>query len=129
MTKPSGPHRILVVDDNIDSAESLTMLLTVLGSDARSAHTGEEALRVVREFGPHAVFLDIGMPGMDGLEVAQRLRAEHTGLVLVAVTGYGRDEDRQQSRAAGFDVHLVKPVDPAALQTLLASLAGRHPPS
>src|SRR6476620_11668883 len=67
---PSGsPHRVLVVDDNVDSAESLTMLLTAMGNEARAAYTGEDALKVVREFGPHAVLLDIGMPGMDGLEV------------------------------------------------------------
>ena len=129
MNSTPSARRVLVVDDNVDSAESLTMLLTVMGSEARAAHTGEEAIRVVREFGPHAVFLDIGMPGMDGLEVAQRLRAEHTGLFLIAVTGYGEDEDRRQSKAAGFDEHLVKPIDPTALRSLLASLGGRGPAS
>lgn len=116
--------RILVVDDNKDSAESLGMLLRLAGQDVRIAHDGPAALDAARTYRPDLVLQDIGMPGMSGYEVARHLR-EHPAtkkVVLVAITGYGQEEDRLRSRKAGFDEHLVKPVDFEALRSLLTSL-------
>jgi CheY-like chemotaxis protein len=129
-TRPVGraaataAHRLLVVDDNVDSAESLGMVLRLLGNEVRTAHDGPTALAMGAEFAPDVVLLDIGMPGMDGYEVARRMRAmaQLTGALIVAQTGWGQEEDRRRSREAGFDHHLVKPVDPAALEDLLARL-------
>lgn len=117
----SPKRRILVVDDNRDAAQSLAMLLKLMGHDARVADHGEAALRAVAEDMPEIVLLDIGMPGMDGYEVAQRLRRMPGAdrVVLVALTGWGQDQDRQRSRDAGFDRHLTKPVEPAILQSVL----------
>lgn len=120
---PSSRLRhILVVDDNRDSAISLAMLLRLLGNEVRTAHDGPEALSVAAHAWPDVVLLDIGLPGMDGYEVARQIRSMREGkrLVIVALTGYGTEEDRRQSHAAGFDAHLVKPVDLDALQVLLA---------
>jgi signal transduction histidine kinase/integral membrane sensor domain MASE1/CheY-like chemotaxis protein len=118
-------RRVLVVDDNADSAESLAILLQMQGHDVRMAHDGPSALAAAREQRPDLVLLDIGLPaGMDGYEVAQRLRPE-PGLeraVIVAVTGFGQEEDRQRATDAGFDGHLVKPVDMQKLWRLLAGL-------
>ncbi|HJZ59459.1 MAG TPA: response regulator [Gemmataceae bacterium] len=116
---------VLLVDDNVDGAESLATLLRLAGHDVRLAHTGPDAVEMAAASRPDAVLLDIGLPGLDGYEVARRLRAGSAtrNAVLVAVTGYGRDEDRQLSRAAGFDHHLVKPVDLATLQRILAPAA------
>jgi signal transduction histidine kinase len=115
-------RRILVVDDNVDAAESLTMLLRMEGHDVRVAHDGPAALAAVEADPPDLVFLDIGMPVMNGYDVAQRLR-QRPGLdklTLVAMTGWGQEEDRRRSHEAGFDHHLVKPADPDALHHLLA---------
>jgi CheY-like chemotaxis protein len=114
--------RVLVVDDNQDSAESLGALLGFLGADVRTANDGPEALESFATFDPLLVFLDIGMPEMDGYEVARRIRAgfPERRPVLVALTGWGQSDDRQRARDAGFDHHLVKPADFAALQTLVA---------
>jgi CheY-like chemotaxis protein len=108
----------------VDATESLAMLLRVGGHDVRTAHDGPTALQVAEAFRPEAVLLDIGLPRMDGFEVARRLReAEGTRkALLVALTGYGQEEDRRRSQDAGFDSHLVKPADPTALQDLLATL-------
>jgi signal transduction histidine kinase len=117
----SRPRRVLVVDDNTDSAESLDRLLGLQGHEVRTAHDGPTALRVAQMFGPEVVLLDIGLPQMDGYEVARQLR-EQIGLrqvVLVALTGYGQEEDRRKAAEAGFDAHLTKPADPAALHRLL----------
>ncbi len=119
----SPPRRILVVDDNVDAAESLALLLRVGQHDVRTAHDGLTALQVAETFRPEVVLLDIGLPRMDGFEVARRLH-EQPGManaLLVALTGYGQEEDRRRSHEAGFDRHLVKPADPAALQAILAS--------
>ncbi len=119
----AGPRRVLVIDDNRDAAEIMTVLLELWGHEVRIAYDGPDALGVAAEFRPDAALLDIGLPGMSGFEVAQRLR-ELPGwdrVMLVAVTGYGQDEDRRRSREAGFDHHLTKPVEPARLQDLLAS--------
>jgi signal transduction histidine kinase/ActR/RegA family two-component response regulator len=112
--------RALVVDDNVDAAEMLAALLESLGHEVRVVHDGGAALEAARELTPDIVMLDIGLPRMDGFEVARRLRerADHVPL-LVAITGYGQHDDRQRSLAAGFDHHLVKPVDRAAIESLL----------
>jgi signal transduction histidine kinase/DNA-binding response OmpR family regulator len=120
--------RVVVVDDNVDGAESLGNLLEMLGHRVRVAHTGPDGIAAVRECDPDLVLLDIGLPGMDGYEVARRLRREPgCRAVLIAVSGYGRDEDRRLSREAGFDQHHVKPVAFATLRELLASVPS--PPS
>jgi PAS domain S-box-containing protein len=122
----SAPQRILVVDDNVDAACSLEMLLKSLGHETRVVNDGAEALRVAPEYRPSIVLLDIGMPGLDGYEVARRLRAMDGGeaLRIVAVTGWGQDTDREKSREAGFDVHLVKPVEPRELVRVLDERGG-----
>ncbi|MGH8217509.1 MAG: ATP-binding protein [Steroidobacteraceae bacterium] len=116
--------RVLVVDDNVDAAESIAMLLSLEGYDVRSVHAAQEALEAAQSFRPHLVLLDIGLPGMDGYEVARRLRAQQRieRLRLVAITGYGRPADRERAREAGFDEHLVKPVDPDALHEVLGAV-------
>ena len=124
-TGDSAPkRRLLVVDDNRDAAESMSMLLQLWGHDVVFAYDGPSALATAERWQPEAVFLDIGLPGMDGYEVAERLRSlPHTkGTVLIAITGYGQDDDRLRSRQAGIDYHLVKPVAPDALRSLIDSL-------
>jgi CheY-like chemotaxis protein len=111
-----------VVDDNVDAANSLAMLMArAYGQEVRVAHDGPEALAVAVEFLPEVVLLDIGLPGMDGHEVARRLRErpEFGSATLVALTGWGQESDRRKSSEAGFDRHLVKPADPADLRALL----------
>jgi CheY-like chemotaxis protein len=114
---------VLVVDDNADAAESMALLLAVHGHDVRQARSGPEAIATARTFAPDVMLLDLGLPEMDGYAVAEAVRREPAlaGCRLVAVTGYGRDEDRRRAREAGFDEHLLKPVDPAVLQTVVAS--------
>ena len=112
---------MLVVDDNVDAAASTALLLRFLGHEVETAHDGKSALTAAASFHPEVALLDIGLPGMNGYDLAQALRAcpEHRELVLVALTGYGKEEDRQRSFEAGFNRHLVKPVDPAAIAKLL----------
>jgi PAS domain S-box-containing protein len=119
-------YRILVVDDNRDSAESVALLLELNGHQVRMAHDGPEALATAQHFRPQVVVLDIGLPEMDGYEVARRLRgeAQMQDVMLIALTGYGQNEDRQRAIAAGFNHHLIKPVDLDSLQALIASQAG-----
>lgn len=119
----SAGQRVLVVDDNVDAAESLAWALELQGHDVLTAHDGPAALRAVEKHRPSVVLLDIGLPGMDGYEVARRLRdrADGRGMLLVALTGYGRDEDRARALEAGFDRHFVKPVALAELHALLGS--------
>jgi PAS domain S-box-containing protein len=121
MNTSSAPLRILVVDDNQDSAETLALLLTFSGHDVRVAHEGDTALETAGAFLPQVIILDIGLPRMDGYEVARRLRMrpQSKNCFLIALTGYGQDEDRQRSKEAGFDHHMVKPVDPVELQSLI----------
>jgi CheY-like chemotaxis protein len=111
-------RRVLVADDNPDSAASLAMLLNVSGHETQVAYDGQTAIERTRSFQPEVVFLDLGMPGIDGLEAARRIRALPGGddIVLIALTGWGQARDRERTRLAGFDRHLVKPV---ALATLL----------
>jgi two-component system CheB/CheR fusion protein len=120
--------RVLVVDDNSDSAESLAIWLELVGHDVRTAYDGQQALAVARELRPDVIFLDIGMPGMSGYEVARRLREqpETRDVLLLAMTGWGQEEDRRRSREAGFDEHLVKPLDPKGLEERLAELAAQR---
>jgi signal transduction histidine kinase len=114
-------YRILVVDDNVDTASGMVQLLTLLGNDARAAHDGPAAIEAARGMRPDFVLLDIGLPGLDGYQVARALRADelHRNAVIIAVSGYGRDEDRRRSLDAGFHHHLVKPVDFDSLLTLI----------
>ncbi len=128
--QPAGHRlRILVVDDNEDSARGLGRLLRRAGHEIALAHDGAAALEVATGFLPDAVLLDIGLPGLDGYEVARRLRTMPgpDRARLIAVSGYGQESDRQRSRAAGFDAHLVKPVDLAALRSLLATIPSAAP--
>jgi len=117
--------RMLVVDDNVDAAEMLEMLLTNSGHEVRIAHDGPAALEAALEFRPNVVLLDIGLPEMDGYEVAKRIRQEPAlaNVVLVALTGYGQETNRQRSQEAGFDHHLVKPADFAKVQNILATVS------
>jgi len=122
--KASTTRRILVVDDNHDSADSLAMLLRLVGHDVRTVYDGRQALVVAATYRPDLVLLDIGLPSMNGFTVASHMRSqpELAGVVLVALTGYGSDEDRRNSEAAGFHYHMVKPVNFDALNELLAAL-------
>ena len=124
---PSGEARtvdcrVLVVDDNDDAAQTLAQLVTTLGGEARVTNDGVAALSSLADFEPDIVLLDIGMPGMDGYETCRRLRQSPDGghLVVVAITGWGQEDDRQRAADAGFDLHLTKPADPVAVQQLLA---------
>jgi CheY-like chemotaxis protein len=118
-----GGRRILVVDDNVDSAMSLAMMLKLMGNELRTAHDGLEALDVAAAFRPDLIVLDIGMPRLNGYETARRIRHQPWGknTILVALTGWGQVDDRQKSHDAGFDKHMVKPVDLAALEELLVT--------
>ncbi len=123
-------RRILVVDDNVDAAETMAMLLDLSGHDARAAFSGQEALDVAFEFRPDLVFLDIGLPDMNGYEVARRLLAEPATAAarLIALTGWGTQEDIRKSKMAGFHAHLTKPVDPDAVEALLADFLPMEKP-
>ena len=114
-------RRVLVADDNADSADSLAEILRLLGNDTRVARDGQQALDVAAAFRPSVALIDLGMPKLNGFDVARRLREQPWGrdITLVAVTGWGQDEDRRRSNEAGFDLHVVKPVDPAQLERLL----------
>jgi PAS domain S-box-containing protein len=116
------PLRVLVVDDNVDAADGLSMMIRLLGHDARAVFDGTSAIQIAPAFRPDVVLLDIGMPGLDGHTVARRLREDEAtrGAYLVALSGWGQVEDRTRSREAGFDEHLVKPADPHQLERLLA---------
>ena len=121
---PPSRRRVLVVDDNTDAAESLAALLAIGGHETRLAHDGLQAVEAARAFQPDVVFLDIGMPELDGHETARRIREQPWGkdMVLVALTGWGQIEDRRRSKEAGFNHHLVKPADPAVVAKLISSL-------
>jgi CheY-like chemotaxis protein/two-component sensor histidine kinase len=120
--KTPAPTRVLVVDDNRDAAETLTMILQMSGHEAETMFSGAEALERVAVFKPDVVLTDIGMPGMDGYEVARRLRADPATreLRIIALTGWGQAQDKERALAAGFNLHLTKPVDPEELDSLLA---------
>jgi CheY-like chemotaxis protein len=116
-------RRILVVDDNSDSVETLAWLVRSYGGEVRTANDGPTAVTLAREFAPHVILLDIGMPGMDGYEICRQIRStEHGGRAfIVAITGWGQDRDKALAQAAGFDTHITKPADPLVLEQLLAT--------
>ncbi len=117
--------RVLVVEDNRDAADTLCLLLEILGHDVQAAYTGTDGVRRAAGWEPDAVLCDIGLPGMDGFEVARRLRRQPgtEQALLVAITGYGTEQDRRRGCEAGFDHYLVKPADPNDLRRLLADRA------
>ena len=117
----TGTHRILVVDDNRDAADSLEMVLHAYGHEVLVAYDGLEAVEATGAFRPDIVLLDIGLPKLNGFDVARRIRAAlGEKVLLIAVTGWGQEEDRRKSREAGFDHHLTKPVDFTVLLDLIA---------
>jgi CheY-like chemotaxis protein len=123
-TPPSIARRVLIIDDNVDAADTLADLVATAGGQARTAYDAETGLRAARDFQPDAILLDIGMPGTDGYETCRRLRAEHGGqrLFIVAVTGWGQEHDKSRALSAGFDAHVTKPADPRVLANLLAEI-------
>ena len=126
-SKDAASRRVLVVEDNVDAREALTMLLEQYGHDVRTAGDGPRALDEAKRFTPEIVLLDIGLPGLDGYAVARELRAlsQCADALVVAITGYGQPEDRALSSAAGIDHHLLKPVEPARLLEILALASTR----
>jgi len=116
--------RVLVVDDNHDAAEVLRMLLESGGFNAEAVTSGVEALNAIPEYRPDVILMDIGMPGMSGHDVARRIREQpqFDDITLVALTGWGQEEDRRESKASGFDHHLTKPVNFKVLKDLLATI-------
>ncbi len=126
MTPPATGRRVLIADDNKDAADSLGILLEIDGHEVRVAHGGHAALALAQVFRPDVALLDIGMPELNGYEVAAALRKESWGkaIQLIALTGWGQESDRLQSKAAGFDRHLTKPID---MDALCAVLTGRPP--
>jgi len=126
-TSPESPQKVLVVDDNRDTALSCARLLRGMGHEVQTAFDGLAALEAARSFRPQTILLDIGLPGMNGFEVARTLREEgFANEVIVAVSGYGQPEDRDRSRQAGFDDHLVKPVNQDELRSVLRQSADRQ---
>ena len=117
-------RRVLIVDDNADSAETLATLLQIGGNETRTAHDGLAAVAAAEAFRPEVALLDIGLPGLNGWDTARRIREQPWGktMILVALTGWGQEEDRRKSKDAGFDHHMVKPVDIDALLKMLAAL-------
>lgn len=124
-TAAAGRHRVLIVDDNDDSVESLAMLLAFFGHEVEKASDGESPMVAAERFAPDTILLDLGMPGMSGYEVCRAIRSQPWGvpMTLIALMGWGQIEDRECTREAGFDHHLVKPVEPAVLRELLSRTA------
>ena len=128
------PLRVLIVDDNVDAVEMLAMLVELQGHTTASAHNGVQAVSVADAFQPDVIFLDIGLPGLDGYQVAREIRQRPVGahVLLVALTGWGSAEDKDRTQRAGFDLHFTKPVEPEAVERLLVRLAHdrtTHPPT
>ena len=122
--EPSGPYlRVLVVDDNVDAAKLMAMLVKAAGHDTQTAHDGPTAVQAALDYRPDVMLLDIGLPKMNGYEVAKRIRKEPVleHVVLVAMTGYGQEDDRKRSLEAGFNHHLVKPGDFKDVRAILAA--------
>jgi CheY-like chemotaxis protein len=129
---PSAPaprRRVLIADDNSDAADTLAMLLEMSGYEMCVARDGEEAVSMAASFQPDAILLDIGMPRLDGYGACERIRLlpGASPAFIVALTGWGNEGDKDRARAAGFDLHLVKPVDPARLLEILAAVPARKP--
>jgi CheY-like chemotaxis protein len=121
-SRSSPTRRVLIAEDNVDAAEMMRVMLGLYGHEVRVAADGAEAVAVARTFRPHIAFIDIGMPRLDGYEVADRIRRmDGPPIVLVALTGWGQDEDKRRSREAGFDHHLTKPPEPDVVQRLIAA--------
>jgi CheY-like chemotaxis protein len=120
----SVTRRVVVIDDNEDAAQIMALVLEALGSQVRIAYDGESALKAIAEFRPDVVLLDIGMPGMDGYETCRRIRFEPFGsdVFIVALTGWGQEQDKRHATEAGFDAHLTKPADPAMLERILSAV-------
>jgi CheY-like chemotaxis protein len=125
----SSRKKLLVVDDNPDAAKSLAMLLRLSGHEVQMVHSGQAAIETATAYLPDVIFLDIGMPGMDGYEVARAIRKnpELSKIVLAALTGWGQEEDRRRTAEAGFDHHLVKPIEPQLLESLLGDFENGKP--
>ena len=123
----ASSRRILIVDDNIDAAETLSMMLEILGQQTHKAHDGNAAIQAAADYQPDVIFMDIGLPGISGHEAASRIRKElgMSGVYMVALSGYGTEEDRRKSMYAGFDTHLVKPLDPSMLPGILSAVEKR----
>lgn len=121
----AAPARVLVVDDNEDAAELLAAAVEAMGHETRIAHDGATALDLAASFQPQVAVLDIGLPGMDGHELARRLRARGSLPRLIALTGYGQERDKQESSSAGFELHIVKPVDLQHLSASIEKLLGQ----
>lgn len=123
-----APRRVLVVDDNIDGANSLAMLLQLLGCDTRTAHDGQAAVDLAASYQPNIILLDIGLPKISGLEACRLIRNQPHGrdMIIVALTGWGQSTDRKNTQDAGFDMHLVKPIDPNVLEQVLAMPVHAH---
>jgi CheY-like chemotaxis protein len=121
-------RRVLIVDDNVDSADGVAALVVALGGEAATAYSGRDGLRRAADFRPDVILLDIGMPGMDGYETCRHLRAQPAGeaAYIVAVTGWGQLQDRERTLAEGFDAHLTKPADPRILEGLLTGAPARR---
>jgi CheY-like chemotaxis protein len=121
-TGSNGARRVLIADDNRDGAEIMAMLLEHSGFEVQLAHSGPDALAVAAQLRPDIAVLDIGMPGMSGYEVARAIRGQPwgVGITLIAVTGWGQEDDKRKAKDAGFDHHLTKPIDPNALEQLMA---------
>jgi CheY-like chemotaxis protein len=122
---PKSELRIQIVDDNRDSADTLAMMLKIMGNDTRTAYDGKEGVELAEEFRPNVLLFDIGLPKLNGYEACRLIRQLPWGnkVVMIAVTGWGQEEDRQRSHDAGFDYHMVKPVDASSLMKLLAELS------
>jgi CheY-like chemotaxis protein len=120
-------HRVLIVDDNQDFANSLAMILRAMDNDVRVAHDGVAGLAIAQEWHPDVGFLDIGMPKLNGYDLARRLRASAgtSAMALVAITGWGQEKDRRDAVSAGFDHHLVKPAEPDRILEILGKVAGK----
>lgn len=125
---PVQPLRVLVVDDRVESADAMQLLLELCGHEPRTAHDGAEAVRIAEEFAPHVVLMDIGMPIMDGYEAARAMRAAPWGedITLIALTGWGQTDDKEEAIAAGFDQHFTKPIQPSVLEDLLRDEAQKR---
>ncbi len=124
MSRSARQRRILVVDDNRDAADSLVRMLRMAGHETATAYDGLEAIQAAATFRPNVILLDIGLPKMNGFEVARSVREQSWGkdMAVFALTGWGQEEDKRRALEAGFDHHLTKPVDPLALEKLLAVL-------
>jgi CheY-like chemotaxis protein len=126
-TRPITRRHILVVDDNVDIADSLAMMLEMMGNEVRTAHDGLEGVAAAAAYRPDMILLDIGMPKLNGYDACRRIREQPwgKGILIAAVTGWGQEEDKRRSQEAGFDHHLIKPVGLAAIEKLLVELEAR----